>query len=69
MCRTDALDECELESKKLSHDVARFHKEQQATAAGLQAMETRHDWILNQRQYVCLVRTLLAVAGPGLGRC
>jgi hypothetical protein len=56
--RTEARDESELEAKRLSHEVARFHKEREATAAAITSMETAHAWILDQRQ--CVV-----VAGGG----
>jgi len=50
--RTDALEECEIEAKKLSLDVGRYHKDRQATAVQLQDLEKHNDWILNQRQCV-----------------
>ncbi|KAL8894561.1 MAG: hypothetical protein Q9192_004216 [Flavoplaca navasiana] len=58
-----------LEMQKLSHQVEKSHKEQQAASQSLKHMENEHDWIVDEKESFGRSNTPYDFNGQNIGEC
>jgi len=67
--KNTAITEAGLEQKKLGHEIERFHKEQDAAAGNLQALEKEHDWVADECELFGRAATPYDFKGQNMSEC